>query len=146
MIRFGTYTQFKGFDFRLVKEINHYKLIFDGIDCPLPNFIKYTDNLSYLDIPIIEITNAFFVKTICTYKSYDFDVNIMINDSHIGIVTDNKEAFEKLNLEFRDRSVYQTEINIIDLEKLWEQRMPSSYNLPMPEGLDLIKELEIPKK
>lgn len=144
-MRFGTYTQFKGYDFRLVKEIDHFKLIFNGTECPLPNFIKYTDNFYYMDIPISEIVNGFFVRTRCIYKSYEFDANTLIDGKYIGIVTDNKEAFENLNLEFRDRGVYQTEIKIHELEKLWEERTPSNFNLPMPVGIELIKELEIPK-
>jgi hypothetical protein len=145
MVRFGTYTIFKTFEFRLIKKEQFYSLIYNGKFCPLPEFKKYTEGIFYLDIPKLTITNAFSVRTYCLYKGYQFDANTLIDENHLGIVTDNKEAFEKLNLDFRDRGVFQKEVAINELEKLWEER--STYlNFPFPENFPTKLEIKIPKK
>ena len=143
MIRFGTYTRFGGYDFRLLEKSDCYRLVFDGAVCPLLNFIKYTDNVFYLDVSKEEIDNAFSIRTYGIYKGYKFDVNKLNGENIIGIVTDDKNAFEDLKLEFRDRGVYQKEIKINELDKLWEERTQSTHDLPLPKGLELIKEIDI---
>ncbi|MFO0322474.1 MAG: hypothetical protein ACK504_08600 [Bacteroidota bacterium] len=145
MIRFGTYTRYNDYDFRLLNKADYYRIVCDGTICPFSNFTKYANNFFYLDVPKENITNAFSISTFGIYKGYQFDVNTMIDNSYIGIVTDNKEAFDKLNLEFRDRGVYQKEIKISELEKLWEVRSISNLDLPIPEGLKEYEEIEIPK-
>ena len=72
-------------------------------------------------------------------------MNKLNGENIIGIVTDDKNAFEDLKLEFRDRGVYQKEIKINELDKLWEERTQSTHDLPLPKGLELIKEIDIRK-
>jgi hypothetical protein len=143
-IRFGTYTRYKGYDFRLLNNSDSYRLVFDGSVCPLPKFKKYSDNVFYLDLSKREVDNAFSVRTRGIYRSYQFDVNNINVENTIGIVTDNKNAFEDLKLEMRDRGVYQKEIKIIELDKLWEERSQTTLDLPLPKGLELMKEMDIP--
>jgi hypothetical protein len=140
-IRFGTYTRYKGYDVRLLNNSDGYRLVFDGAVCPLSNFEKYSDDVFYLDVSKAEVENAFSVRTLGIYRGYQFDVHNINVENTIGIVIDNKSAFEDLNLEFRDRGVYQREIKITELDQLWEERSQSSLDLPLPEGLGLIKEI-----
>lgn len=41
---------------------------------------------------------------------------------------------------------YLNEIKISDVEKIWEERSQSSLDLPLPEGLALRKEIDLPNE
>lgn len=140
MIKFGTYTLYKGYFLRLVKKEDVFTLIFDGTECPFTNFIKYAENVYVLNLKKEEVLNALFIRTKCIYKGYEFDLTAL-NDNKYGIVTESKEAYEQLNLEYRDRGVYQLEVELDELEKIWEIRERSTYDLPLPEGIELYHEI-----
>ena len=40
-----------------------------------------------------------------------------------------------------DRGVYQLEVELDELEKIWEIRERSTYDLPLPEGIELYHEI-----
>ena len=145
MIRFGDYTLYKDYYLRLNENHDNYCIIYDGYNCPFDDFIEYAKNVYYKDLPKEEISNAFFIKTIAIYKGYKFDVSQLNLKNLIGIVTEDKHTYENLKLDLRERGVYQKEIHINELEKLWEEYSPSSLNLPMPEGLPKERIIEIPK-
>jgi len=90
-----------------------------------------------------EILNAFFVQTYGLYEGIKVKVfEYKPNPNLIYITTEDKIAFEKHS--FCDMTGhYGKDIKITDLEKLWEERSPSEYDLPMPKGLELIKEIDI---
>ena len=142
MIRFGTYTVYKGYDLRLIEQNNCYRLIYNGTNCPFDDFLAYTENVYYKDLQKTEIWNAFFIKTRGIYKGYQFDVCWLNLNNVIGIVTDDKQVYENLKLDFRERGVYQKEIHINELERLWEEYSLSSLNLPMPEGIPKVRFIE----
>lgn len=144
MIRFGTYTTYRDYDLRLIEKNNYYRIIYEGQKCPFDDFIAYANNVYYKDLPKQEISNAFFIKTVGVYKGYQFDISQLNLNNVIGIVTDDKQAYENLNLDFREKGVYQKEIFINELDKLWEVYLPSLLNLPMPEGLPNEHIIEIP--
>jgi hypothetical protein len=145
MIRFGTYTTYKDYDLRLIEQNDSYRLIYDGTNCPFDDFLTYAENVYYKDLLKEEISCAFFIKTRGIYKGYQFDVSQLNQKNVIGIVTDNKQAYEHLKLDFRERGVYQKEIFICELDKLWEEYSPSSLNLLMPEGLPKERIIDISK-
>ena len=136
MIRFGTYTKYRGYDLRLAEINGLYRVIYDGSSCPFKDFVEYATNVFYLDLSKEQVSNAFSVRTYGIYKGYQFDICQLNENDSIGVVTDDKRAYERLNLDFRDRGVYQKEVKINELEKLWEEFTPSKLNLPMPEGIE----------
>jgi hypothetical protein len=146
MIRFGTYTIYKNYDLRLIEQNDCYRLIYEGTNCPFNDFSVYTENVYYKDLLKEEISNAFFIKTLGVFKGYQFDISQLNQKNLIGIITDNKQAFEDLNLDFRERGVYQKEILICELDLLKEEYSPSSLDLPIPEGLPKERIIEIPNE
>jgi len=90
-------------------------LIYEGTNCPFDDFVSYAENVYYKDVLREEISNAFFIKTLGIYKGYRFDVFQLSLNNVIGIVTDDRQVYEKLNLDFRERGVYQKEILISEL-------------------------------
>jgi hypothetical protein len=130
----------------MVQQGNSFRIIYEGFDCPFDDFSLYKDAVYFKNVSEKNISNALFIKTKCIYKGYQFDVSTSTADNMIGIVTDDKVAYEKLNLDFREPGVYQKEVFIIDVDKLWEEYSPSSLNLPMPEGLPKERVIEIPKR
>lgn len=145
MIRFGTYTVFEGQELRLVERVDHFRLVFEGPICPSDKFVKYAANVYYLDVPKVEVTNSFFIRTYGTYRGFRFDINQLNDSDKIGIVTDSKEAYDSLHLEFRDRGVYQKDVELKELESLWEEYSQTALNLPMPKELPAKRQLEIPQ-
>jgi hypothetical protein len=142
MIKFGTYTFYENYFLRLLDRNNNYTIIFDGTSCPFGDFEKHSENIFFKIVQKHEISNAVFIKTKCVYKNYEFDL-IPLNENKMAIVTDSKDACEKLNLETREMGVYQKEVERKELERIWEIRSVSIFGLPMPNGIELIKEIEV---
>lgn len=134
MIRFGTHTLFKNNILRLIIEKDLAKLIYYGSNPPSKDFNKYEKNIFILKVPTTTITNAFFIQTKCMYKNFVFDVEQEQDESY-RIVTASKDAFQELNLEFRDREVYQTTVKKNELEEIWEERKESYDGLSFPIGV-----------
>jgi hypothetical protein len=65
------------------------------------------------------------------------------------MVTKDLELGKKLNFhELHDgfeNPYYLGEIKIREVSKIWEEREKTDYGVPMPEGIETIKELEIPR-
>jgi hypothetical protein len=142
-IRFGTYTLYQETILALIENPDSYRLVKRNCTNNDNTFIKYTENIFYKDVLKKEINNAFFIKTKCLYKKNEFDLQSIENNIAL-IVTDDKNAFNELNLELRDRGVYQLSVNKSDLEKVWEVRSKSSLQLPFPMNLKIIEELDVP--
>lgn len=157
-IRFGTYTLVSGIEMKISG--NRYEV-------PIPEnektyAISYSCDLGYKDgfklkelpypyhneyikeVHLNEITNAFSVCTMAIYKNEVFNVEPYYGDDiHLHLATKDLELGKKLGFyELHDsygKSYYLGEIKIIEVEKIWEERQPSSYNVPMPENIELIK-------
>lgn len=132
-VKFGTYTLYHLDLLRVVEKETCYRLIASGKK-PSEVFAKIKDGLYYLDVNKNELTNATFILTKCFHHDFEF----VLNKEQNGIFyasTDDKKAYEDLNLNFLDRSHYTTELALDDIDEIWEEYSPSSLGLPMPEGL-----------
>lgn len=149
-IRIGPYTIFENHHLA-IKSIrdddDHVLLRFEGHSPPSTNFeeSKHEKDVYYLNLSISSLNQAYWVQTYCKFKGYTFEV-FPLNIGVEGLVTiSTKEiiAFEKLKLTEIKNGFYATDIHVSELEKLWEERRPSNYNLPMPKVIETIKEIKI---
>jgi hypothetical protein len=117
------------------------------------------------DILLKDLENAFFITTKAIYLKTTFTVESSIIKEFITLKSDNYNQFEKIGyIEYcvgDEKNISESELNktryfkvhngyiisveICLIEKLWEERTVSSYNLPMPEGIKEYEEIEIPK-
>ena len=154
-IRYGNYSIYKKIEMQMIEDHYEYPRI-DGQKLftlnyssdendQLEGFFKH--NLSgdyFMGFLSSEIQNAFCVVTKAIYKGHEFKVwafNSMTRN--FTIYEEDCDIGEKYNfIKLSDR--YILDINLNDIEKLWEERMPTEYDMPMPKGLELYKEIEIP--
>jgi hypothetical protein len=149
-IRIGPYTVYNGIPLAIksVKDDDENILLrYDGFDVPFVGFEKSTheENVYYLKTTLHDIKQAYWVQTFGIYKGFTFELfplNIP-GKNLITITTSDKSALVKLNLTEVKKSLYATDINPIELEKAWEERRPSGFNLPMPLGISLINEITL---
>jgi hypothetical protein len=143
-MRNQTYTIFNGIEIQLTRNPDgDYKLIYRG-EIPPDGSFYAAKNANNVFCKIVEkklITNAFTVITYALYKGYKFQVDNERGDL-LEIVTSNDELLKKFNLQFVDRLYYLKWVNKSEIEKIWEERGPSGYDLPMPEGLNKIEDIE----
>jgi hypothetical protein len=162
-IKSGTYTNYKGYELKVHKsryeeelpipEEEKPLLIYysETQTCPFDEFIKSKrDNSFYKVVHKKDLSNAFQIFTYCIYKGFKFKVTEFEPDSTIvNIETYDINANNELKLysftDWENRPLYSDQVRISELEKLWEERKPTEFNLPMPEGLEEYKEIEIPK-
>lgn len=157
-IRFGTYTlideiEMKIFGYRYEVPIPDNEKTY-GVSYSAELGIKEGFKLNKLPYPysdefvkeiyIQEITNAFFVTTKAKYKGEIFEVEPYYGDEiHLHLATKDLELGKKLNFyELHDgngKPYYLGEIKISGVEKIWEERMKSIYDVPMPENIELVK-------
>lgn len=155
IIRFGTYTLYRNIEMSISEYYGHgldqdleknHRIISYPEECGLlSGFTLDTETNRYKkDILISELKNAFFVSTKALYNAQIFEVHPYYGDDiHLHLATKDLELGKKLGFyELYDgygKPYYLGEIKIIEVEKIWEERKPSSYNIPMPEGIELIK-------
>ena len=151
-IRRGPYTLYKGYEMKVTRNRDNYPgeerlfgLSYDANSNPkLEGFWK--DQYKHVDgriektyrkgIYLKDLDNAFIIQTKALYKGYVFDVyNYFSEEKSIALYTKNKAIAKELNFE-TDRAGM---IKLSNIEKLWEERTPSTYDLPMPKGLEKIK-------
>lgn len=159
IIRTGFYTVFNGLEMAishyyghgLSQEIDekHICISYSNEHNQLDGFkFDSVSNKYKRDILISDLSNAFFVITKAIYKGEEFEVEPYIGDDiHFHLATKNialgqKLGFYKLHDGYGN-PYYVGEIKKNEIEKLWEERKPSVFNLPMPKGIEIIKELEI---
>lgn len=155
-IRFGTYTVYRNIEMSITEYYGH------GLDQEIEQnhrIISYPEELGMIDgfsfdsisknfkrdILIDDLENAFYIITKAIYRGQEFNVWVYHEDrKKLTIYTFNEDLGQKFQfIKLSDRSIKEVGIN--EIEKIWEERSPSSYNLPMPDGLELVKEIKIPK-
>jgi hypothetical protein len=162
-IRFGTYTLMDGIEMKIFG--NRYEVPVPenektyGVSYPAElgrkdgfklNELLYPYSDEYIrEINIQEITNAFLVITKAKYKGEVFEVEPYFGDDiHLHLATKDLELGKKLGFyELHDsygKPYYLGEVAILEVEEIWEERSPSSFNLPLPVGLELIKIIKSP--
>lgn len=134
IVRSGSHTVFRNLLFLFFEKENQYCLVYNGHTPPFDGFTRITDEIYTTCIPKQDLKNAFYMETRCMFRGYEFHVENN-NGTFLRILTDSSEAQEKLNLEWRDRGVYQTVVEINELDMLWEERTKSPFNIPFPDDL-----------
>lgn len=154
-LRNGDYTLYNNFDIQLLALrrddpiFTHFALRYycDDIDYTLEGFNKRGGDGFVKIIERHEIKNAFHVTTKALYYGNVFIAETNYSDqTHSILSTYDLEMSKQLNLfTFYDglgKPYYGRAIKLSAIEKLWEERSPV-YDLPMPKGLELYKEIII---
>jgi hypothetical protein len=130
----------------------------------IEKFQFYEDSNSYRrDIRIEELQNAFYIITKAFYKGLEFILEPGLIDELIVLRSDNESQFKELGYEeyivgdekkmselelnstryFKVHNGYIISSKIKLMDKILEERFQSQYKLPLPDGLELIKEIKI---
>jgi len=122
-----------------------YQVCYNSID--RFNFVGF-DKHSFEELHcrtflLSELDNAFYIKTFGIYGGIKVKIfEFRPNNKLVHIISVEKVAQIKFN--FLDMgNYYLKEIQIEELEKIWEERSQSEYDLPLPEGLKEYEALRI---
>lgn len=145
-IRSGNYTIYKGHECRLFEQRyevpiadyeRQYQVCYDSDSTPrFSDFEKHPfEEMFCKSFFLKELDNAFFVKTCGIYKGISVNVfEFRPNPELLHIsLNDGDKAREHSFIQIGN--YYLKEINVNELEKIWEERSITEYNLPMPNGL-----------
>ena len=127
---------------------NHRTISYSKDLGKMEGFIYDPINKKYTkDVLLRDINNAFFITTKAYYKGQIFKLEPYYgNDIHYHLTTMNKSLGMKLGFyelhNGHGQPYYLSEVKKVDVYKLWEERTQSSYKLPMPKGIEFIKELK----
>jgi hypothetical protein len=146
IIRNNVYTVFNGQEVELYKnEKGLYYLIFRGINNIENGFmpVNVIENVFVRQCKINdEITNGYEVNTYAEYKSFTFQVD-RADENRLRLTTSEAQAYNELELEMIDRGWYEKWVNKNNIDKIWNQRKPSSYGLPMPDTVEPYKQISL---
>jgi len=147
ILRHGFYTVYNTFVFELYPDgIEKFQLVFRGEECPFNDFLfqGFDAKGKRVFSKIFnksDINNSFYVANRCTHKSFDFAL-INVKGDYFLLRTEDHRVAYLLDFEMVDRGVYEKYIHRSEIERMWEVRSIASYDLPMPEGLKEIEEIE----
>lgn len=154
VIRIGDYTSIEGYIFKLYEArqdapipFTHFILSWeDESNCPIDGFEKNKHGSINKIIEREQLQNAFQIVTLCLYKGYEINVwTYNPSNNYFTIYTKDEVVSDKLNfIKLSDMSIKEVQPN--EIEKLWEVRSLSKYNLPMPDGLEPIMEIHFKLK
>lgn len=158
-IRNGTYTLINNIEMALTEyyghgldpEIasKHRILSYSGKLGELRGFELFPEADEYrMDVLVTDLNNAFKVNTIAKYKGKIFRVDSIVGNGEIlHLATSDLKLGKEMGFyELHDiygKPYYLGEVNIRDIENIWEERTRSEYELPIPAGLELVKELDL---
>ncbi|CAM1358489.1 conserved hypothetical protein [Tenacibaculum sediminilitoris] len=145
-IRRGTYTIYEGIEMVITEyyghgisnpEIeNHRELSYPKELGKLKGF-KSDDNSNsfFKDIRVDKLSNAYKVETKGSYKGDEF-LLWGYNEKRdvIGLITYNEEIAKKYDF-IKLSDSYIKEVSPSKIEKIWEERTKSEFDLPLPEGI-----------
>jgi len=154
-IRYGTYTLYQNIEMSVSEyyghgldqdlNINHRLISYPKEFGQIEGFSLDEELKKYKkDILLKDLKTAFFVITKAIYKGEVFIVEPYYGDEiNLHLATKNFEIGKKLNFhELHDgfgKPYYLGEVKISDIEKIWEERKKSIYDVPIPDNLELIK-------
>lgn len=158
-IRSGTYTIYKGVEMAINQYYGH------GLNQEFEDnnrVISYSSEHDKLDgfdydaqtnrfkknIELKDLQNAFLVITKAIYKGDEFEIEPYNGDDiQLHIATKKLKLGKRNNFyELHDsfgNPYYLGEVKISEVEKLWEERQISNYAVPIPEGIELVKFIEL---
>lgn len=155
VIRTGNYTLYNGLELQLFEDRSEVPIRGDeqqyhicyqpDLNLAVIGFEKHPfEDLFCKSTVREELNNAFFVQTYGLYKGVEIKVFAYRPDPQKAyITTEDKTAFAEC-LFVDMGSHLGKEIAIKELERIWEERTPSQFNLPLPAGLELYK-VVVPK-
>ena len=139
MIRNGTYTRISGRDYKILNyrddtpdEVNYVILIDEYGQPEDSEFTLNPQGLYWKKMKIIELPNAFVVKTFAKYN--DTEVEVFPKGNNLGYVvaTSNEQDAVKAGLIKTNTNWYTQDTQLNELSEIRENYSPSSYSLPMP--------------
>lgn len=149
-LRTGNYTIYQGHILSLTELRNEVPISEDEkifnvcypfrLNLLLKGFTKQ-NNRYFKSLLKNQLDNAFYAQTYGLYKGISVKVfESKLNISNVEITTKEKRAN---NLSFFDMTDYFIkEVKVLELDKIWEERSNSTYNLPMPIDLPLYVEID----
>jgi hypothetical protein len=152
VIRMGNYTLYNGLELQLFEgrsevpvqegEQQYYICYRADLNLGIIGFEKHPfEDLFCKSTARKELNNAFFVQTYGLYKGVEVKVfAYKPAPQKAYIATEDKTAFAEC-LFVDMGSHLGKDIDIKELERIWEKRTPSQFNLPLPAGLELYKEI-----
>lgn len=155
-IRFGTYTLYENIEMSITEYYGHgldreieqnHRIISYPNEYGMINGFTF-DELNKLfmkDILVKELKNAFFITTKGIYQEHEFNVWAYKTETKSFILSTTKSEVGEAHQFVKLSDRYIKDVPIAEIEKIWEEIKPSLYDLPMPEGIELIKEIKIPK-
>lgn len=155
-IRVGNYTLYEGHLCKLIENRNEVPVLEEEVgynvcymaneELSLKGFDRHPFEKMYCRaFKCVEISNALFINTYGMYRGVKVKVYEYKKDPTLIHITINDIANLSLN-GFEDMgSYFIKEIQLIELDKLWEERTSSQFNFPMPTTIDVYKEIEIPR-
>jgi hypothetical protein len=115
-------------------------------NCPFDDFVRSNNSDGfYKYVKFEEISNAYSVRTYGIYKSYKFEIfrgEKEANDT-ISIATRDEKLKNIAELIEVNTSWYMKSIKLFELEKMWEERTLSPFNLPLPKNFKEYEEIAI---
>ena len=139
------YSIYKGIEVEITQNPNgDFMLIFRGANPPDTTFFLAQGCKDVYNKIILrgEVTNAFSVSTYALYKNFKFQVDRFENGKY-RLSTSDTKIYVALNLHFVDRGWYDIWVDKNEIQKMWEERKPSGYGFPFPEGMKKVEEIEI---
>ena len=115
------------------------------------------ENDSYFKgIKLNEIANSYKIETKAHYREYIFLANTNPEKERVNLFSNSKEIFEKLGFKpyqlnlkksiskefvsdeyyFKVHNGFLIEVSLYDINEIWKERSESTFDLPMPEGLE----------
>ncbi|HEU4718615.1 MAG TPA: hypothetical protein VFU15_12310 [Bacteroidia bacterium] len=130
-------------EFEITESNNeHYKLIYHGSISPGFGFYPSPKwpNIFVRQINKSDIKSGYQASTFANYKGFKFHVDRYENEKY-RLTTGDEKVYAQLHLNMIDRGWYEIWVDKSEIEKMWEERKPSGYGFPMPEGLKKTQEL-----
>jgi hypothetical protein len=155
-IRIGNYTNYEGLEIQFYEDLYEHPLPNElriTLSYPISNseakegFFKNEKSGVYTKKAVLsELSNAFNIQTKAIYMGENFLIHPYFGDSnYLHLRTKNKEIANNLGFvelfDGNSNPYYLGEIKVGEVEKIWEERKHTEYDLPMPDGLEPIMEI-----
>lgn len=107
MVRLGTYINYNGKEYKIVRTKENELFLISNDDQDVENgFTLYAEDIYHKKVNRSEITDVFYVRTVATYKGFEFEVlGIQNEDTVVG--TNNAQLAEELGFTRTDKFYYE---------------------------------------
>ncbi|WP_106792141.1 hypothetical protein [Aquimarina sp. Aq78] len=149
IIRHGEYTNYHGHEIRFHEvrheapiPFTHFILIYENEkECPIDEFEKSIHGGFIKIIKKDVLKNAFGIITKALYRGIVFEAYHYFEDIRsISLKTYDKKIGKELPfvklIDSKGMEYYSGEIKLSEIEKVWEVRTKSKYDVPMPSDIE----------